>query len=452
MSTAEDLVYAIREPQVPFNIVKMTDVTLNACPAGRFNTFCQALKFNRSLRTLTVTIDDSEFQALIDALNVNRTVTRVNMTVRYLDVDVEKMLTNDTCQKLSDMLTRNHVLKKLHMTVRHSCAAIFSILGNSFVRPRNAQVTLVIEDKMGKAEFERLIVALNNSNITALKIGSYFSSGFSTPLSRTQCSVEGTRILCNYMRTFGCSLEILKLRTLLNMEQATQFAQMIEANPRSLKTFYYEASTHFEAIEVIAKAVTYNIIIRKFLIACVPSKIQMYEYLFQNLLRQNHTLESLAVINCPDTKELWKITAKELTDNNSLRSLYLLRSGRKKSLFHRDIETDGKLGPTEGQYGIDCIKDNQSLTKVVLDNVINCSSFSQTELQLNVILKRNRKAQNEAIKDMIVIMFNIARTTALPIDIWTHVFNHIRINGINRDFSNILADIYNDPSPRNVIN
>jgi hypothetical protein len=448
VSSAEDLLNAMREPAVPFTIVKMTAVTLNACPAGRFRTFCEALKHSRSIRTVTVTIDDAECQALVDALSVNRSVTRVNLTVRYLDVDVvEKMLTVDTCQKLSDTLTRNHVLKKLHLTIRSQCLAIFTILGKSFVRSRKSlEVALVVEDKMGKVEFEHLIDALTKTNITTLKIGYYFSGSYNGFTARSQCSVEGTQLLCDYIRRSGCLLEILKLRTPLNFEQAKQFAQMINANPKSLKTFYYETHSTYNTADTIVTAMIENTTIRKFLIFDVPAR-EISGDLFKNLLKNNDTLESFSLSNCSDIRNIWRTIADTLPNKTSLRELHLIRSTLKKSLFVQDKDETAKIGRFEGQDSLQYIEKNHSLTKLVLDTVIG----GQVIPAIESVLERNRNEQNKIFKDTIIIMYNIARTTTFPIDIWAHIFKHIRFYGVARNFDNILVDIYNNPVPRRVV-
>lgn len=396
-----------------------------------------------------MTIDDTECQALGDALSVNRSVTRVNLTIRYLDVDVEKMLTSDTCQRLSDTLTRNHAVRKLHLTIRSNCMAIFTILGKSFVRTRNSlEVTLIVEDKLGKLEFEQLIDALNKANITALKIGYYFSSSYNGFIARPQCSAEGTQVLCDHIIRGGCPLEILKLRTPLKLDQAKQFAELIRSNPKTLKTFYYETHTTYDIAEVVVMAMMHNITIRKFLIYDVPTTEAIRRGdLFKNLLR-NETIESLTVSNCTNTKSLWNDLAEILPTITTIREIHLLASTIKKSTFAQDKDEIAKLALYEGQNSAEYVKQNHSLTKLVLDTALG----SQVIPHIESALVRNRKEQNNALKDTIVIMYNIARTTSLPIDIWAHIFKYIQFYGVTRNLGNILVNIYNDPTPKRVVN
>jgi hypothetical protein len=244
------------------------------------------------------------------------------------------------------------------------------------------------------------------------------------------------------------SLKSLKLCTPLNIEQVKCLAEAISSS-RSISTFYYESGTTSETYKLLLEAVGNNINIKKFLIYDFNHNrldFDVDSYLLKNLLESNYNLESLSLLNI-NIKDPWKIiTAMPLENNSSLRRLIISRAvgTKKKAALNVESKTLSKDQEIDYEAMIDLLDMNNSLTKLIIDG------FGHSSRE-KAILKRNIQAQNTVVIETIVIMYNIARTSVLPIDIWAHVFNKIRYPGVNPDFGHILLDIYNHPVARRVI-
>ncbi len=245
---------------------------------------------------------------------------------------------------------------------------------------------------------------------------------------------EGFKEFCEYFVEHNDKLISLELAHILvtvpAMPHLVRLIQRSKALTKLKFGFYWDKDSRYDIFDALADS-SVRIL-----------HMELYDYLCKPDL---YSSIGKILANSPKLENLWLyINTDNIVDNIDFKNgLKMAQSLRKFELILKSPLND-----------LSMLRENES--------IVDCDLYRNTDKrQIKEITLRNRKLQNERVRSMIVLLYNIARSShcahsnesmpVLPRDIWALIVSHVKYPGVILDFGPIARSIFKDQSIRRVI-